>query len=127
MPYIRPENSFASATTSAINAVGGDMLASVCGVSYSRLRQCANPMRSDVISLQAAFDADIAAAKAGAGCPHFEVYAARLHDAGAITGFADERAGLRALIKSIAALLRECADRMTAAIEPKPSLCGVVV
>jgi len=125
MPYIRPENSFAGATTTAINAVGGEILSDACGVSFSRLRQCANPMRSDVISLQAALDADIAAARAGAGCPHFEVYAARLHDAGAITGFADERAGLRALIKSIATLLRECADRMTAAIEPKPRLCGV--
>jgi hypothetical protein len=32
---------------------------------------------------------------------------------------------LRALIRSIAALLREAADRMSAALEPQPRLCGV--
>ena len=125
MPYVRSENSFAGATTKAMHAVGGEALAGVCGVSYSRLRQCANPMRGDVINMQAAVDADIASARAGAGCPHFESYAAQLHRAGVLGGFDAERAGLRALIRSIAALLREAADRMSAALEPQPRLCGV--
>ncbi|OCK08637.1 MULTISPECIES: hypothetical protein [Thalassospira] len=125
MPYVRSENSFADATTKAMHAVGGEALAGVCGVSYSRLRQCSNPMRGDVINMQAALDADIASARVGAGCPHFESYAAQLHRAGVIGGFDAERAGLRALIRSIAALLREAADRMSAALEPQPRLCGV--
>lgn len=125
MPYLRSENSFADATTKAMHAVGGDVLSDACGVSYSRLRQCANPMRGDVINMQAAVDADIAAARAGAGCPHFESYAAQLHKAGVLGGFDAERAGMRALIRSIAGLLREAADRMTAALEPQPRLYGV--
>ena len=125
MPYVRSENSFAGATTNAIHAVGGDRLAHICGVSYSRLRQCANPMRGDVINLQSAVDADIAAARAGAGCPHFESYAAQLHKAGVLGGADAERVVLRALIRTIAALLREAADRMTAALEPQPRLYGV--
>lgn len=127
MPYARSQNSFADATTKALHAVGGDVLSDACGVSYSRLRQCANPMRADVISMQAAVDADIVAARAGAGCPHFESYAAQLHEAGVLGGFEAERAGMRALIRSIAALLREAADRMTAALEPQPRLSGVAV
>ena len=63
MPYARSENSFADATTKAMHAVGGEVLAGACGVSYSRLRQCANPMRGDGINLQDAVDADIAAAQ----------------------------------------------------------------
>lgn len=83
MTYRRVEGSFAAAMTAALGA-GQDWLAEQLGLSASRLRQCANPMRSDSLPLHLACQCDILTAAAGRGTPLFDIYRRRLVEAGAL-------------------------------------------
>ncbi|HEY4136469.1 MAG TPA: hypothetical protein VGO34_14790 [Alphaproteobacteria bacterium] len=94
MTYRRTPGNFASAMTALLAAICGrapgailerqERFGAEIGVSASRLRQCANPMRSDSLPLHLACAADVACARAGFGTPLFEAYRRELMKAGAI-------------------------------------------
>tara|TARA_R110002110_G_scaffold294324_7_gene508320 strand:+ start:281 stop:655 length:375 start_codon:yes stop_codon:yes gene_type:complete len=112
MTYARDPESFAAATTRAIRSVGNDALARLTGRSASRLRQCANPMKHDALTIDAAMAADIAAFRAGAGVPHFEVYRRGLIAAGVLSPSSDARrsATLSAAIRTACRILLTAVD-----------------
>ena len=83
MTYRRAPGSWAEAMTESLRA-GQDWLAAQLGVSPSRLRQCANPMRRDSLPVALACEADILCARAGLGTPLFDAYRRRLDEAGAL-------------------------------------------
>lgn len=111
MTYRRAPGSFAEATTALLKA-GQDWLAEQLGVSPSRLRQCANPMRADSLPLHLACQADIAASRLGLGTPLFDCYRRRLIEAGALASPAFERRSYR-----LAAAIRAAATMLLASLE----------
>jgi len=114
MTYARAHDSFAAATTRAIRAVGNDALARLVGRSPSRLRQCANPMKADSLTLDAALAADIATARAGEGLPHFEALRARLIAAGVLSPEPEARRSVM-----LATAIRSACHMLLAAVEPE--------
>ena len=87
MTYRRHPAGFAAAWT-AIRALGEDWAAARLGVSASRLRQLANPCRTDSAVLELAARADALAREQGLGAPILETYRHRLRDAAAAPGAA---------------------------------------
>lgn len=83
MTYRRADGSFAAAMTASL-ALGQEWLAERLGLSTSRLRQCANPMRRDSLPLHLAAECDVICAAAGRGTPLFDAYRRRLVEAGVL-------------------------------------------
>ena len=113
MTYRRSSDTWPAATTRSAAAIGEWRLAEHLGISTSRIRQCANPMRPDLFTLEQAALADIAAHNVGAGCPHFEEYKRRLTVVGALEATAVER-----LFLSLPVLLRAAVMTLLAALAP---------
>lgn len=84
MTYARNPDSPAWATTRCAQAVGEWRLAQALGISPSRVRQFTNPMRPDCPTLAQVIEADIAAARSGAGTPHYDLLHRRLAAAGVL-------------------------------------------
>jgi hypothetical protein len=107
--YLRPASGFSAAITRAKQLLGEEWLAERLGLSTSRLRQAANPMRPDgALALRHALAIDLAAAREGQGTPIFESYRDQLMAQGALRpGASDARliGCLRALAAMIAAAL----------------------
>ena len=119
MTYRRDPDSFAAATTMCADAVGEHRLAEALSVSASRVRQCANPMRRDRLTIVQAAAADIAAARAGAGTPHFDELRRRLAAAGVL-----EAPGWQRRFLSLPVGLRLAIDAVLKALSPAQAEAG---
>lgn len=115
MTYRRAPGSFAEAMTASLKA-GQEWLAEQIGVSSSRLRQCANPVRRDSLSLHLAVACDVATARLGLGTPLFDCYRRQLAAAGALPPDRQARAERRADLLAIA--IRSAIALLSAALKP---------
>ena len=117
MTYRRESGTWAEATTALLKA-GQEWLGQQLGVTPSRLRQCANPMRTDSLPIHLACAADIAAARLGLGTPLFDCYRRRLVEAGALTPPPFERRSVR-----LESALRAAATLLLSALnEPRKAV-----
>ena len=108
MTYRRDPDTWAGRITAAMGVLGSDGAARVAGVSASRLRQLANPMRADCAVLDVAVALDVACARAGAGTPILDLFQSRLAVRGIASrlGVSAGRAGLAATVQTVVASLR---------------------
>jgi hypothetical protein len=124
MTYRRTDGTWAAAMTDALRA-GPEWLAERIGLSTSRLRQCANPVRAinsrpDTVPLAIACEIDVACAERGLGTPLFNEYRRRLVETGALHLSSPERRAQR-----LAQAIRAAAVALFAALEGEPRLAGV--
>lgn len=137
MTYAREIESFEAATARAQQALTPERAAELAGCSTSLLRKCANPMDGHALSLPRAVALDIAAARAGAGCPHLEAFSAQLVAAGVLApgdmapSLAARGEGLANLLRAVLPVLRGILDRLQAALDrnsvgPAPIIAGAL-
>ncbi len=107
MTYARAPGTFAAAWSAAMAAVGRERLAAALGISVSRCEQYANPMRADEAPYHRCRQADLAAARAGAGTPLYDAYGQWLAARGALprSAAAGEVRALRAVLGAVQALI----------------------
>jgi hypothetical protein len=117
----RHDQGFSAATWQVAKSIGFEVLAAAIGTTPGWLRKFTNPETLHRISVDRALLADVAAARAGQGTPHFDEFHRQLIAAGALdcTGSASFALFARAARPALAEI-RAAIDRILRWLDDRP-------